>query len=96
MSATAVRMSLGADVGSVVRMLMGSGLRLVLLGAAAGLALAFAGSRLLSGLLFGVPALDPVTFAAIPAVFVAVAALAAYLPARRASRIDPVRALKSE
>jgi predicted permease len=91
-----IRMSLGADVGTVVRMLLGAGLRLVLIGAAAGLLLAAAGSRVLSGLLFGVPAIDPVTFSAVPIVFIAVATLAAYLPARRASRIDPVRALKSD
>src|SRR5690606_17736815 len=88
-----IRMSLGADAGSMVRMLMSGGLRLVVIGAGIGLALAFVSSRVLAGLLFGIPAVDPLTFVLVPLLFLAVAAVAAYLPARRASRIDPVRAL---
>ncbi|MGH7504317.1 MAG: ABC transporter permease, partial [Longimicrobiales bacterium] len=91
-----IRMSLGADAGTMVRLLMGGGLRLVLVGAAIGLVLALVGSRVLAGFLYGVRAADPLTFLVVPALFIAVAALAAYLPARRASRIEPVRALKGE
>ena len=91
-----IRMSLGADSGSVIRMLMQSGLKLVAVGGAIGLLLSFGLSRLLSGLLFGVEAFDPFTFFVVPTVLVAAAVLAAYVPARRASRIDPVVALRTE
>jgi ABC-type antimicrobial peptide transport system permease subunit len=91
-----IRMSLGADVRSVVRMLMGDGLRLAAIGAAAGLVLAFVLSQGLRSLLFGVPALDPVTFLGVPAVLLAAALVAAWLPARRAGRVQPVRALRQE
>lgn len=89
-----IRMSLGADRGQVVRLMMRGGMMLVILGAAIGLAVAAAGANLLGGLLYGVPPLDPVTFIAVPLLLTLVAALAAWIPARRASRIDPVRALK--
>ena len=91
-----IRMSLGADGGSVIRMLMRSGLRLVAVGSVIGLLLSFGLSQLLSGLLFGVEAFDPFTFFAVPAVLVGAAVFAAYVPARRASRIDPVVALRTE
>ncbi|MBT8397135.1 MAG: hypothetical protein KJN92_09220, partial [Gemmatimonadetes bacterium] len=67
-----------------------------LVGALVGLALAFAGAQVLRSLLFGVGAIDPVTFGVVPAILLAIALAASYLPARRASRIDPVRALKAE
>jgi ABC-type antimicrobial peptide transport system permease subunit len=89
-------MSLGADSGAVIRMLTGSGMKLVAVGGVVGLALALVVARLLSQLLFGVGAFDPITFVAVPAVLGGVALLAAYLPARRASRIDPVSALRAE
>ena len=89
-------MSLGADGGSVIRMLMLSGLKLVVVGGVIGLLLSLGLSQLLSGLLFGVEAFDPFTFFAVPTVLVGAAALAAYVPARRASRIDPVVALRTE
>ena len=91
-----IRMSLGADVRSVVRMLMADGLRLAAVGAATGLVLAFVLSQGLRTLLFGVPALDPVTFLGVPAVLLVAAGIAAWLPARRAGRVEPVRALRQE
>jgi ABC-type antimicrobial peptide transport system permease subunit len=69
---------------------------LVLAGAAVGLVLAAAGARVLQSLLFGVSAFDPLTFGGVPLVLLAIALFAAYMPARRASRVNPVRALKSE
>jgi predicted permease len=91
-----IRMSLGADGGSVVSMLMGGGLKLVGLGAAFGVVVSLAASPALANLLFGVEARDVVSFVVMPLVLIVVATLAAYVPARRASRIDPVRALKAE
>ena len=91
-----IRMSLGADTGSVVGLLMGSGLKLVAVGGAVGIVLAVAASRLLSGLLFQVSAFDPFTFIAAPVVLALAAIVAAFLPARRASRVDPVAALRTE
>ncbi len=91
-----IRMSLGADGGQVIRMLMGGGLKLVAVGSAIGLAIAFAAARLLAGLLFNVSALDPVTFLLVPLVLGAAAMFAAYIPARRASRVDPASALRTE
>jgi predicted permease len=91
-----IRLSLGADGGSVTRLLLWSGLRLVVIGAAVGLVLAFVLARLLEGLLLGVAALDPLTFAAVPVVLMAVAVLAAWVPARRAGRADPIAALRAE
>ncbi len=90
-----IRMSLGADRTRVVSLLMRGGLRLVLVGTVAGVVIAAAGSRLLQGLLFGVPPFDPVTFIAVPLLLSTISVVAAWLPARRASRIDPVRALRS-
>ena len=91
-----IRLSLGADRGSVIGLLLWGGLRLVVIGAVVGLALAVAAGRLLQGMLFGVSALDPVTLAMVPLLLVAVAALAAYLPARRAGRVSPIAALKAD
>lgn len=91
-----IRLSLGANQGMVVRLLLWSGLRLVLAGALAGLAMALVASRLLQGFLVGVGSLDPTTFVAVPLVLLAVALLAAWLPARRAGRVSPIAALRSE
>ena len=91
-----IRMSLGADGGSVVRLLMGSGMKLVALGSAIGLLVAVGVSRLLSGLLFDLDALDPITFIAIPLALGLTAGLAALLPAHSASRVDPAKVLRSE
>lgn len=91
-----IRLSLGADPGRVVRMLTGDGLRLVAVGALLGLALAIPAARLVADLLFGVAPTDPLVLVAAPLVLCAVALPAAWLPARKAARIDPVRALKEE
>jgi ABC-type antimicrobial peptide transport system permease subunit len=92
----AVRMALGAEAGRVQRMVVAQAVRITLVGVFVGLAAALMLSRLLDSLLFGVEALDLPTFAATSAVMVGVALLASYLPARRASLMDPVRALSVE
>ena len=91
-----IRMALGADGPRVVRLFVAGGLKLVIVGGALGLALALAAARLLGGLLFEVGTLDPLTFVGVPLVLGAAAALAAYLPARRASRVHPVTALRTD
>jgi ABC-type antimicrobial peptide transport system permease subunit len=91
-----IRLSLGADAGSVVRMLTRSGMKLVAAGAVIGLALSAALAQLVSRLLFGVPALDALTFLGVPALLGVVALAASWIPARRVTRIDPVGALRSE
>jgi predicted permease len=91
-----IRLSLGADSASVIRMLTGSGMKLVAAGGAAGLLVAAAAAQLLSRLLYGVPPLDPATFVGVPLVLGLVALLASWVPARRVTRIDPVGALRSE
>jgi putative ABC transport system permease protein len=91
-----VRVALGADRRSVERLVVGAGLRLTASGVVVGVAAAFASTRLLSGLLYGVSPADPASFVAIALLVVAVALLASYLPARRAVRIDPIAALRAE
>jgi putative ABC transport system permease protein len=91
-----IRMSLGADASKIVRMLMAGGLRLVALGAVLGIGASLAAAPTLASLLFGVHPTDVVAFTAMPLVLMTVAVVAAYIPARRASRIDPVRAVRSE
>jgi putative ABC transport system permease protein len=91
-----VRMALGASGGEVLRLIVGQGLRLTLVALLLGLAAAAGATRLMASQLFGVTSSDPVTFAAVPVVLCAVAALACYLPARRASRLDPLTALRRE
>lgn len=89
-------MALGADAGRVLRMVLGQGLRLVGVGAAVGLLGAVATSRLLTGVMVGVDAGNPLVYALVAMGLVAVAAAASYLPARRATRIDPIEALRPE
>jgi putative ABC transport system permease protein len=91
-----IRMALGATPASVLRMIMGQGLGLVFAGLVIGLAGALALTRLMSTLLFGVTPTDPITFAGVALVFLIAALLACYVPARRATRIDPLIALRSE
>jgi putative ABC transport system permease protein len=91
-----IRVAIGAGRPDVLKMVLGSGVSLALLGVAAGLALAFGVTRLLRGLLHGVTPADPSTFAIVAAGLVGVAALASLVPAWRASRVDPVLALRSE
>ena len=91
-----VRVALGADPGRITALVLGMGARLVLGGTAAGLAGAMLLTNLLKTMLFGVSAHDTLTFVAVPVVLGAVALLAAYLPARRASRMAPVDALRAD
>jgi putative ABC transport system permease protein len=91
-----VRLSLGAARGDVVRLVVLQGMRPVGLGLGIGLLGAYAGTRLLASLLYGVSARDPLTFVAVPATLVAVALLASWLPAHRATKVDPMVALRSE
>jgi len=91
-----VRMALGAQLGSVRRMILGQTLRLTLLGVGIGLAGAFVVARFLTSLLFGVGVYDPVTFLGVAALLIVVALAASYIPARRAMRVDPIVALRYE
>ena len=91
-----IRLSLGADPSSVVWMLTGTGMKLVGSGLLVGLVVAAALSQLLSRLLYGVPALDGLTFVGVPIVLGVVALAASWIPARRVTRISPVGALRSE
>jgi hypothetical protein len=91
-----IRMSLGADHAGMVRMLMGSGMKLVAIGSVIGLGIAYGAAKLLTGLLHNVGALDPTAFLLALAVLAGAAMLAAYIPARRASRVDPAAALRTE
>jgi predicted permease len=91
-----VRMALGADRFAVLRLILGEGMRLVALGGAVGLAAALALARVLKSLLFGVGPHDPLSFAGVALLLVAVSALATLLPARRAASIQPMDALRAE
>jgi putative ABC transport system permease protein len=89
-------LALGARRGDVVRLVVGEGTRVVGMGLVAGIAVSAAAARLLSGLLFGLPPGDPATIAAVTALLFATGVVASYLPARRAARIDPMKALREE
>jgi predicted permease len=91
-----IRSALGAQQHHVLSMVVGQGLSLVLAGTLAGIGLAFAVTRYLQHLLFGVGATDPVTFVAVSVILAAVALVACYIPARRATRVDPVVSLRFE
>ncbi len=91
-----VRIALGAQPGHIVRGALGSVVPAVAVGLAAGLAGSFGASRLIAGFLFGVSATDALTFFTLPAVLALIALAACYVPARRAARVDPIAALRSE
>jgi putative ABC transport system permease protein len=91
-----IRMALGAQTGAVLKLAVGYGMKLVVVGIVIGLIAAFALTRVMSSLLFGVTATDPATFTLISLLLVAVAVLASYIPARRATKVDPIIALRYE
>ena len=91
-----IRMALGASLAGVMKMVFRDGMRLALMGLGAGLIAAVCGARLIESLLFGVSAYDPIVFATIAVVLTTVAAIACWLPARRATKVDPMIALRAE
>jgi ABC-type antimicrobial peptide transport system permease subunit len=91
-----VRVALGAGSANIQALVLGETLRTVAVGVVVGLAAAVAGARLLRALVYGVSATDPLTFTVVPSVVILVAVLAAAIPARRASRVDPMSVLRLE
>ena len=89
-----IRIALGAQRSDVLKLTIGQGLRLVLTGIVIGLAAAFVLTRVMSSLLFGISPTDPITFIAISLVLLVVSLLASYIPALRATRVDPMFALR--
>jgi ABC-type antimicrobial peptide transport system permease subunit len=91
-----VRVALGASRSDVLRMVLGEGLKITLIGIAVGLAAALGLTRLITSLIYGVGTTDPITFASVAILLSSVALLACYIPARRAMRVDPMMALRYE
>jgi putative ABC transport system permease protein len=91
-----IRLALGANRGSILSLVLGQGMKLVLIGVTVGLAAACALTRLINTLLFGVSPFDPLTFVAVPFLLMGVALAACYVPAHRAMRVDPMHALRHE
>jgi putative ABC transport system permease protein len=91
-----IRMAIGAQRSDVLRLVLRQGLTLVAIGLGIGLAFSFAATRFLSSLLFQISSIDPMTFGGVSALLISVAAFACYLPARRATQVDPLIALRHE
>ncbi|HEU4836104.1 MAG TPA: ABC transporter permease [Pyrinomonadaceae bacterium] len=91
-----IRLALGAQTSNVLKLILGQGLKLAIVGVVLGLLAAIAFTRLLTGLLFGISASDPLTFALIAVLLIGVALLACWIPARRAAKVDPLEALRQD
>jgi len=91
-----IRLALGAQMGDVLRMILGQGMAVIMIGVVLGLGASFGLLRLMKSLLFGVSETDPLTYVSITLVLVMVALLACYIPARRATKVDPLEALRYE
>jgi putative ABC transport system permease protein len=91
-----VRVALGANKREIFRLIIGNGMRLALVGVAVGVPSALALTRLMKGMLLGVTSADPLTYIAVVGMLLISALLASYLPARRATRVDPIVALRAE
>jgi len=91
-----IRMALGANRADVLKLVVRQGMMMTLIGLVLGLAGAFALSRVLTGMLYGVSATDPLTFTGVSIVLLVVALLACLIPARRATHVDPIIALRTE
>jgi ABC-type antimicrobial peptide transport system permease subunit len=91
-----IRMALGAQAGAVLRMIMREGSVMLVCGIAIGLLLAVATAKIVSGILYEVGALDPIAFTVAPLVLTIAALIATWLPARRATQVDPAQALRAE
>src|SRR5882762_1393838 len=91
-----IRIALGANRSDILKLVLGQGLRISLVGLVVGLAIALGVTRVIAAMLYGVKPTDPVTFGGVSALLTAVALLASYLPARRAAKVEPLVALRYE
>jgi ABC-type antimicrobial peptide transport system permease subunit len=91
-----LRMALGAQLSDVQKLILKQGMLLAAIGSSFGMVIAFGGARMMKSLLYGVSASDPITFASVALLLLGVAFVACWLPARRASRIEPMIALRAE